>query len=457
MIDTADVVEQGFEEFEEARRREVAGFFLPSAGGVHTARAPGRLDVMGGISDYSGGFVAEMPIASAAFAAAQAGETREGAVVVRSINALGADLTPEVEIPADIFINPVSMLRRVREYPSAERWIGYVAGCFSLLRAEGLVPRRIGARILVGSQIPIGAGVSSSAALEVATMRALCSAFGVPLEGIPLARLCQRVENDVMDAPCGVMDQVTCTLGEPGTLLRLLCQPHDMGGSLPLPEGWSVFGIDSCVKHSIAGAGYTNARIAAFMGYKILSDRAGQGFGGYLCNIRPDEYRALAPDRLPEKVAGAAFLSEHSGIYDTVTNVDPAHDYPMRAATEHAIFEMRRVHDFVVALETGGDAAVNAAGNSMYASHASYSACGLGSPETDLLVELARSRPEVAGAKITGGGSGGTVCVLCRADAEAELARAIAAAYGERTGRVPRVIRGTSPGAMFTPVRQHAS
>jgi len=90
----------------------------------------------------------------------------------------------------------------------------------------------------------------------------------------------------------------------------------------------------------------------------------------------------------------------------------------------------------------------------MAEAHAAYSACGMGSAETDLLAKLASAHPEVAGAKITGGGSGGTVCVLCRAEAEERLAEAISAAYHAETGIVPRRIRGTSPGALATPVRQ---
>jgi galactokinase len=447
------VVAQGFRDFEEARRRDAADFFRPGSGPVHLARAPGRLDVMGGIADYSGSLVAEMPIAQAAFASVQAGGTEDGSVVVRSANALESGLTPEVTLPAEIFINPVSLLRRIREHPASERWIGYVAGGFSLLRAESLIPRGVGGRIFISSEVPLGAGVSSSAAVEVATMRALCSAFGISLEPLALARLCQRVENDVMDAPCGIMDQVTSSMGQAGTLLTMLCQPHEVRDNLDLPAGWTVFGIDSRVKHSVAGAGYTNVRVAAFMGYKILTSRAANGFGGYLCNVTPDEYLSLLPERLPVTEHGGAFLAHHGGIYDTVTAVDANENYPVRAAAEHAIYEMDRVQRFVAALREGSDDAVRGAGQLMYDSHASYSACGLGSEATDLLVALARAHPSVAGAKITGGGSGGTVGVLCRADVEAELAQALASSYRDRTGVTPRLIHGTSPGALSTPVQ----
>jgi galactokinase len=89
----------------------------------------------------------------------------------------------------------------------------------------------------------------------------------------------------------------------------------------------------------------------------------------------------------------------------------------------------------------------------MLAAHASYSRCGLGTKETDLLVELAMEQSGVAGAKITGGGSGGTVCILCPSDREAAIAESVAGSYEKHTGTEPRVIQGTSPGALSTPVR----
>jgi L-arabinokinase len=251
------------------------------------------------------------------------------------------------------------------------------------------------------------------------------------------------------------MDQVTSALGEGGQLLALLCQPYQVQGTVALPAGWSVFGIDSAVKHSIGGSAYTRARVAAFMGYKMLADRAGNGFGGYLCNCSPDEYRGLYPDGLPEKLAGAVFLGAHGGIFDTVTTVQPGETYDVRACTEHAILENARVTRFLDDLKDGSDEKMAEAGQQMLAAHASYSACGLGSADTDLLVELARAQTKsVVGARITGGGSGGTVGVLCRANDEARVAQTVADEYEKRTGRAPRVIRGTSPGAFATPVRQ---
>ncbi|MES2461507.1 MAG: GHMP kinase [Armatimonadota bacterium] len=456
MSDYDGLIDTDFDAFQRALESDPAASGLFADGlPIFAARAPGRLDVMGGIADYSGSLVAEMPVQQAAVVGAQRDDTSGGAVTLVSANAAESGLTSKVELPAEVFTNPVSLLRWLREGPKERHWAGYAAGALSILRAEGLVPRGVGARLFVRSDVPLGAGVSSSAAIEVASMRALCAALSVPMtDGLLLARLCQRVEHEVMDAPCGIMDQVTSVLGEAGELLLLLCQPYQLQGTVALPEGYSVFGIDSGVKHSVAGNAYTKVRVAAFMGYKILADKAGNGFGGYLCNLTPDTYKALLPERLPETMNGAAFLGAHGGIFDTVTSVDPAESYPVRAAAEHAINEMDRVTRFVDCLKDGSEGAMQEAAIYMLASHDSYSKCGLGSKETDRLVSDATAHEAVFGAKITGGGSGGTVCILCRADAEERIAKSIADEYQIRTGIEPRIIRGTSPGAMATEVRQ---
>ncbi|MBC8137870.1 MAG: GHMP kinase, partial [Fibrella sp.] len=128
--------------------------------------------------------------------------------------------------------------------------------------------------------------------------------------------------------------------------------------------------------------------------------------------------------------------------------------YPVRAATEHPIYENQRVYQFVDYLRDGSDAAIALAGERMIAAHHSYSRCGIGTDETDLLVELARTQGStVAGAKITGGGSGGTVCVLVKKLDEERVIASIRASYTAKTGITPRLIRGTSPGAAATPVR----
>jgi hypothetical protein len=134
----ASLVEADFAGWEAARRREAPAFFAAPGAPVCVARAPGRLDVMGGIADYSGSLVAEMPIAQAALVGAQRDDgAGGGTVTVRSGNAAENGLAPEVVLPAELFVNPVSLLKHLRSGPAEERWAGYAAGCLALLRAEG--------------------------------------------------------------------------------------------------------------------------------------------------------------------------------------------------------------------------------------------------------------------------------------------------------------------------------
>jgi len=331
-----------------------------------------------------------------------------------------------------------------------------------------------GIRMLVVSDVPEGKGLSSSAAIEVAALRALSAVFGVELPGPELARLAQRVENEIVGAPCGIMDQMTSACGEEGRLLALLCQPATVLPSVTLPGHLAVWGIDSGVRHEVGGADYGSVRVGAFMGYRILAEAAGlpveplgdgrvavrdELWGGYLANVTPSAFAGHLEETLPERIGGRAFLDRWGGITDAVTRVDPARTYAVRAPTTHPIHEHARVRLYAALLDAAAARPEDAAlpdllGELMYQSHASYSACGLGADATDRIVARVRAAGVPAGlygAKITGGGSGGTVAVLGRSDAGAAV-QAIADAHAAETGRPARVFSGSSPGATSFPV-----
>src|SRR6185436_18271737 len=145
---------------------------------------------------------------------------------------------------------------------------------------------------------------------------------------------------------------------------------------------------------------------------------------------------------------GRDFLDKYDGTTDVVTSVDPEIEYPIFAATRHPIYEHARVKKFAAVLKnwTGEDEQRQKLGQLMHESHESYSNCGLGSEGTDVLVALARAEDGLYGAKITGGGSGGTVAVLGRRSASVAI-RNVAARYREQTGYDPAIISGSSAGA----------
>ena len=334
-----------------------------------------------------------------------------------------------------------------------------------MLRERGIKFTQ-GAAILIYSDVPEGKGVSSSAALEVAVMQAIVAAYKLKITPPEIALLCQKVENLIAGAPCGVMDQMTSVLGERNELLALLCQPAEIQGTIKLPDELSVWGIDSGIRHSVGGAGYGTVRTAAFMGYRMIADIAGcavtkansagkvviedKKWHGYLANILTGEFQKSYAAVLPEKLSGAEFLARYDGITDPVTAVNPDVIYPVLAATKHPIYEHARVKLFAEILQNWQDEnQARQLGNLMYQSHESYSTCGLGSPGTDEIVRLVREAGEdsgLFGAKITGGGSGGTVAVLGRKDAAAAV-QAVAEKYATSTGHQPMIMSGSSVGA----------
>lgn len=460
----------------KARLRGVTDLFV-SGRPILVARAPGRLDVIGGIADYSGSLVLEMPIAEAAFVAVQASDAP--GVVVESLPQHASEPARRVNFSAEAWSHLIggdyeTARRRLHEDPSTS-WTAYVLGPALVLLRETAARLPNGLRILVDSRVPEGKGVSSSAAVEVATMRALAALANYDgLTGTELARLCQVAENRVVGAPCGIMDQMTSAVGKENELLALRCQPATVEGYATIPADILFWGIDSGIRHAVSGADYGSVRCGAFMGYRILADLAGlrvsavadepgrvlvddPKWHGYLANLTPAEFREQFADALPEKMSGQDFLARYGGTTDAVTRVDPARTYAIRQPTFHPIGENARVTRFreLLASELTADA-LNEMGELMYGAHDSYSACGIGSDGTDLLVQLVREAGPNAGlfgAKITGGGSGGTVAILGRADAGPAV-DTIAREYSRRSGRETYIFRGSSPGAWATPIQE---
>jgi galactokinase len=326
-----------------------------------------------------------------------------------------------------------------------------------------------GLRLLLRSDVPEGQGVSSSAAIEVAAARALAELGGVALSGPELGLLCQRVENHVVGAACGVMDPMTSACAHAGELFALSCQPAELRGSLPVPDDVSLWGVASGVRHAVIGDAYRHVRVAAFMGLRILAEQLGarvhpvraglvhlegDPLRGYLANLPREQLSPALLAMLPERMAGAEFLRRYAGISDPLTAVEPQVNYAVRAATLHPIEEQARSEVFFQELPSAGSRAeLSALGELMYRAHASYSACGLGSSATDSLVAAVRERGPAQGlfgAKITGGGSGGTVAILALTE-RLPLVRDLAAAHARGSGRVVRVFSESSAGACAIP------
>jgi len=416
---------------------------------VTVARAPGRLDVMGGIADYSGSLVLQLPIREATLAAVQRDPERRVSIFSPAEYDDGRDERFDIALDDLLAMDFDEARRRLTSDPRRQ-WAAYVAGTVLLLARSANATFDEGVRIVIRSDVPEGKGVSSSAAIEIASMSAVAAAFDVSLDPAELAALGQQTENRIVGAPCGIMDQMTSACGRTHKLMRLLCQPAELQGHIALPDGLAVWGIDSGIRHAVSGSDYGSVRAGAFMGRRIINSLADEPFE-HLANVGVDRFERRFAARLPERMTGRAFLDQYGEIDDPVTQVDPGCTYAVRTPTAHPIYEHERVQRFADLL--GGqitDAVGRELGQLMLASHASYASCGLGSDGTDTLVEMliAGDPPEtgIYGAKITGGGSGGTVAVLGRADA-GERVRDVAARYADASARGGYVFEGSSPGA----------
>ncbi|KAL5223591.1 hypothetical protein ABZP36_010230 [Zizania latifolia] len=477
---------------------------------IYISRAPGRLDVMGGIADYSGSLVLQLPLREACHVAVQRNHPSKqklwkhvqarqlenaGVVPVVQIVSFGSELSsraPTFDMDLSDLMDgekPISY-EKARDFfcrDPSQKWAAYVAGTILVLMTELDVQFTDSISILVSSDVPEGKGVSSSASVEVATMSAVAAAYGLDITPRDLALLCQKVENHVVGAPCGVMDQMTSACGEANKLLAMVCQPAEVKELVAVPTHMRFWGLDSGIRHSVGGGDYGSVRVGTYMGRKMIkcaasnfvlessnSDAPVQPIDckqnaidllkseaslEYLCNLPPHRYEAVYAKDIPEVITGDAFLDKYGDHDDTVTAIDPKRSYSVKAPTRHPIYENFRVENFKALLEAANaDEQLSALGELMYQCHYSYNACGLGSDGTDRLVNLVQEMqhrkmsesesPSLFGAKITGGGSGGSVCIIgknCLKSSE-EIVE-IQQRYSAATGYLPILFDGSSPGA----------
>eukprot|EP01121_Diplochlamys_sp_Union-15-3_P009834 TRINITY_DN2700_c0_g1_i1.p1 TRINITY_DN2700_c0_g1~~TRINITY_DN2700_c0_g1_i1.p1 ORF type:complete len:479 (-),score=81.26 TRINITY_DN2700_c0_g1_i1:21-1457(-) len=443
--------------FEKILELVKSGGFFETHEHVYISRAPGRLDVMGGISDYSGSLVLQLPVAEGVYTAAQK-STKNHSVRIRRTSPVAVSTTSKTELEAEIplsdFFDPET--KQVISYSQAHayfsqspqrKWTSYVAGVFLVIFRElGVNVLDHGVNVFVDSNLPEQKGVASSAAVEVATMRALCGIFNLHIDPRRLAFLCQMVENLIVGAPCGIMDQMTSAFAQKAHFLALLCQPAEVLGQVKLPEELYIWGIDSGIKHTLSDPlhnPYANTRVANAMGKKIIEKFRSVD---YLANLSPSEFEVKYEKHLPVSLLGKDFIKEYGQlefpIYDSV-------EYKVRAATFHPIIENFRVKLFnELLLQPLTDSSLSLLGELMFQSNQAYNKCGLGTEQTDLLVDLVREKglgKGLYGARVSGGGSGGTIVVLGKKGSD-DIIEEIVKEYQKKTGQssLPYLFVGSS-------------
>ncbi|MFB7588287.1 galactokinase [Streptomyces sp. NPDC056169] len=347
--------------------------------------APGRVNLIGEYTDFNDGFV--LPLALPHTAVAAVSRRDDGILRLHS---------------ADIDGGIVQLETDALEPLSGGGWAAYPAGVVWALREAGHPVT--GADIHLASTVPTGAGLSSSAALEVVTALALNDLFGLGLSRPDIARLAQRAENAFVGVPCGVMDQMASACAEEGHALHLDTRdlsyrqvPFDLAG-----EGLRLLVVDTRVKHALGDGAYAERRAGCEAGARALGVRA---------------LRDVSAAHLPESLA---LLSD-----ETVLRY-----------VRHVVTDNARVERVIALLDAGDTRAV---GPVLTEGHASLrDDLRVSCPELDLVVEAANAAGAL-GARMTGGGFGGSAVVLVETDRAEAVTAAVGKAFAEAGYAAPGV------------------
>ncbi|MEW6272063.1 MAG: galactokinase [Thermodesulfobacteriota bacterium] len=347
-------------------------------------RAPGRVNLIGEHTDYNDGFVLPAAIDLATCVAAAENGTRE-------LRVHTGKLDDEVRVDLD---GPELRPRR--------HWSDYPCGvAVELARSGRRVP---GADLMIAGEIPLGAGLSSSAALEVATAWALLDLAGETPDPREVALLCQRAENRFVGTRCGIMDQFASCHGVAASALLLDCRSLELR-PVAIPGGVTLVVCDTGVKHALADGAYNRRREECEEGVRILATRL-PGIRA-LRDVAEDDLERRRSDLPPE-------------VY---------------RRCRHVVAENRRVLEAAAALERGD---LERAGALMYASHESLrDLYDVSCAELDTLVEAAARCPGVYGSRMMGGGFGGCTINLVREAAVADFLPAVGERYRSRHGGTP--------------------
>src|SRR5580692_2821163 len=361
------------------RRPTILERFRARFGGdPHVYRAPGRVNLIGEHTDYNDGFAMPAAIEFYCWVAVSTREDRKLSIY-----------SEEFSAAADADLDSAS-------HQPSKTWSDYPVGVAHQLEQAGF--RLRGANLLIESEVPMGAGLSSSAAIEVATALALADQSGWSPDRVRLAQLCQKAENEFVGARVGIMDQFVSLHGQEDHALMLDCRALTFE-SLLIPDSVKLVISNTMVKHELASSEYNRRRADCEEAVRRLAE------------VLPG-IRALRDVSLEQ-------LERHQDVLSEV----------IYKRALHIVTENARVLDSAEALRSGDIARF---GMRMAESHRSLR-------ELDLMVDLAYQQRGVFGARMTGGGFGGATINLVDARYAGEFKEKMAKSYQRETGLVPQI------------------
>jgi len=345
-------------------------------------RSPGRVNLIGEHTDYNDGFVLPMAIDRAIWLALRPRE--DGLVHAQSL---------EQSLPCEFALEDLKQ--------TDQGWAEYLKGMTKMLRLAD--HELVGWEGVFASDIPMGSGLSSSAALEMAVGLAYCVVSDFPFDGMEMARLGQRAENEWIGANTGIMDQMISANGRAGRALLIDCR--DLSSeSIALPTGLSVLVMDTMTRHDHRTSGYNERR-----------------------NHCETAARAFGVSKLRD-------LGERE--FESRGSILPLHEDSLRCA-KHVVRENDRVLEAAAAMRADDGATL---GRLMKASHESLrDDFRVSNTQLDIMVDLAGSRAGCLGARMTGGGFGGCAIALVEESRAVEIASWVASEYESATGLEPEL------------------
>jgi galactokinase len=350
----------------------------------HTVYSPGRVNLIGEHTDYNDGFVLPMVINRAVWIALR--PTDDGEVRIHSLD-----------------YDETAVFNLTSFQHDGEHWLEYVKGVTHVLQEAGYPLR--GWQGVMSGNVPHGAGLSSSASLELATARAFTAVSNLEWDAATMAKLAQKAENEWVGVNCGIMDQMVSAAGQPNHALLIDCRSLETE-LVRLPEATAVVILDTNTRRGLVDSAYNERRqqcemAAAYFGVPALRD-----------------------------VTLAEFEAKAGGLDDLI-----------RQRARHVITENERVLTAVTAMRQNN---AHQLGQLMNASHASLrDDYAVSSEALNQIVDCARQHPACLGARMTGAGFGGCAVALIEADKTADFTQAIATCYQQASGLKPNIYLAT--------------